>query len=253
MDKSFLKGLTILETLARSGRPRGVTELAVELGLTKSNTHRLLQTLVASDFVRHDPQRRTYSAGLKLWEVGVQVLAHLDIRDSAGPYLLTLAKKTRETVNLSILDGIHVVFVDRVEDGQHVRGGYVGVRAPAHALATGKALLAYASEQTIAQACVKPQAFTAETVVLPRLIRAELAEIRSRGFAFNLGEWRELVNSVAAPIWGRSGTPVASVGVTGPRTRMTRQRLRELTPIVMDAARTISRRLGGMPPPPAPR
>lgn len=252
MDKSFTKGLGILEALARGGRPRGVTDLATELGLTKSNTHRLLQTLVAGNFVQFDPERRTYAAGLKLWELGTHVLAQLDIRDLAGPYLLSLAKRTRETVNLSILDGIHVVFVDRIEDGQHVRGGYVGVRAPAHALATGKALLAYASDETVAQACIRPQAFTAETIVAPSQIRAELAEIRRRGYAFNIGEWRELVNSVAVPVWGTRQRPVASIGVTGPRTRMTIRRLRELTPMLVDAAQTISRRLGGTSPPPAP-
>lgn len=249
MDKSFMKGLSILEEVARSGRPRGVTELSAELGLTKSNTHRLLQTLVAADFLRQDTQRRTYSAGLKLWELGTQVLAQLDVRDVASPHLLSLARRTRESVNLAILDGTHAVFVDRIEDGQHVRGGYVGVRAPAHALSTGKVLLAHAPEETVAQACIRPQAFTPSTITSARLIRAELAAVRKRGYAFNVGEWRELVNSVAVPVWGPRETPVAAIGLTGPTTRMTLKRMRELAPMLYDTAQAIGSRLGGARPP----
>jgi IclR family transcriptional regulator, KDG regulon repressor len=243
MDKSLMKGLRILEEVARSGRPRGVTELSVDLGLTKSGTHRLLQTLVAADLLRQDSERRMYSAGLKLWELGMQVLAQLDIRDIASPYLLALARRTRESVNLAILDGTHVVFIDRIEDGQHVRSGYVGVRAPAHALSTGKVLLAHADERVISQACVRPQGFTPSTITSARLLRSELAEVRKRGYAFNVGEWRDLVNSVAVPIWDTHGQLVAAMGLTGPTSRMTLKRMSDFVPLMHATAQSIGHRL----------
>lgn len=250
MDKSFAKGLAVLEAVARGGRPRGVTELSRELQLTKSNAHRLLQTLVAQGFVRHDAERGTYTASLKLWELGTGVLAQIDVRDFAMPHLRALARRCGETVNLAILDGTHVLFIERIEAGQPVRAGYVGVRAPAHALATGKALLAHAPETVIAAACARPQAFTKHTITDPAALHAELAAVRRQGYATNRGEWRELVNSIAGPVWGPREVPVAAVGVTGPKERMTVRRMREFLPALLDTAGAISRQLGGRPPVP---
>ena len=248
MDKSFAKGLAVLEALARGGRARGVTELSRELRMTKSNAHRLLQTLVAQGFARHDAAHGTYTAGLKLWELGTGVLAQLDVRDFAMPHLQTLARRCGETVNLAILDGLHVLFIERLEAGQPVRSGYVGVRAPAHALATGKALLAHAPEQTVAEACARPQAFTKHTITDPAALRVELAGVRRQGYATNRGEWRELVNSIAAPVWGPRQQPVAAIGVTGPKERMTVRRMREILPTLLDVAGAVSRQLGGRAP-----
>lgn len=248
MDKSFKKGLAVLEAVARGGRPRGVTELAREIGLTKSNAHRLLQTLVAQGFLRHEAAQGTYAASLKLWELGVGVLAQLDVRDYAEPYLRGLAKRSGEIVNLAILDGAHVLFIERLEAGVPVRSGYVGVRAPAHALATGKALLAFADEAVVAEACRRPNAFTRRTITDPATLRRELAAVRRQGYAMNRGEWRELVNSIAAPAWGPRGQPAAAIGVTGPKERMTIRRMRELLPAILDATAAITQRLGGHPP-----
>lgn len=248
MDKSFAKGLAVLEVVARGGRPRGVSELARELHITKSNAHRLLQTLLAQGFLRHDAERGTYTASLKLWELGTGVLAQLDVRDFAMPHLQALARRSGETINLSILDGMHVLFIERLEGGQPVRTGYVGVRAPAHALATGKALLAHAPAEVIAAACARPQAFTKHTITDPEALRAELATIRRLGYATNRAEWREMVNSIAVPVWGPRAQPVAAVGVTGPKERMPVRRLRELLPALLETAGAISRKLGGHSP-----
>lgn len=250
MDKSFTKGLAVLEAVARASRPRGVTEVARELGLTKSNAHRLLQTLVASGFLRHDGERGDYAASLKLWELGNRVISSLDIRDFAAPHLQSVGRHTGETVNLAILDGIHVLFIERLEDGQPVRAGYVGVRAPAHALAAGKVLLAHAPDEVQQAAAVRPQGFTRQTITDGAALLAELAAVRRQGFATNRGEWRELVNSVAVPIRGARGEVTAALGVVGPKERMTMKRMREHLPALLDAAFAITQRMGGAPPAP---
>ena len=245
MEKSFVTGLAVLEALARAGRPRGVTDLARELGMTKSNAHRLLQALVATGFARHDAEAGQYSAAPKLWELGMRVLAQVEVRDKAAAQLRQLARRSGEWVNLAIRDGIHVLFIERLEDGETVRGGYVGVRAPAHALATGKMLLAHAPAAVQQEAARRPQAFTARTIVDGAALLAELRRVRARGHASNRGEWREMVNSIAAPIWDGGAEPVAAVGITGPHQRMTLARQRELLALLLDSAAAISRRMGG--------
>lgn len=245
MDKSFSKGLAVLEDLARSGRPRGVTELARDLGLQKSNAHRLLQTLVMNGFAQQDPETGRYQASLKLWELGTRVLSRLDLRDFAEPHLLALARHCGMVVNLAIRDGIHVIFIERLEHGQPTRAGYVGMRVPAHALATGKVLLAHAPEEIQAQALIKPQAFTDKTITAAPSLKAEFARIRKQGYATNRGEWRELINSVAMPVRDAQGTVAAAVGITGPIKDMSKARIEQLLPALREAAAAITRRLGG--------
>ena len=138
MDKSFIKGLRVLEALAKSDQPRGVADLARELDMTKSNVHRLLSTLVSQSFVQRNATNGTYEAGIKLWELGSQVAGRLDVRKIAAPHLSELKARTGETAHLSILDGHHMVYIDRVETDQYVSTyGRIGARAPAHCTGTG--------------------------------------------------------------------------------------------------------------------
>jgi len=78
-----VKGLRVVETLAKHPHLSGVTELARHLGLTKSNTHRLLQTLVASGYVRNLEQGGRYELTLKLWELGAAIVDRLDLKTVA--------------------------------------------------------------------------------------------------------------------------------------------------------------------------
>ena len=246
MDKSFVKGLAVLEAVARADGRSGVTGIARELGINKSNAHRLLRSLVASGFVAHDATDGSYAATLKLWDLGQKVMARVDIRDRAAPYLLRLSEQTQELVNLVLLDGAHAVFIERIESPPAERtAGYVGIRAPLHALATGKAMLAYAPEALVTEACARPQGFTSHTITDPIALRANLAKVRRQGFATNRGEWRDSVNSIGAAIFDEQGLPVAAVGLTAPRTRLTVRRVAELAAFVREAAAAITGCIGG--------
>ncbi|MFC6762538.1 IclR family transcriptional regulator [Sulfitobacter porphyrae] len=131
MDKAFTKGIRLIEALANSDRPRGVTDLAVELELTKSNVHRLLATLQANGFVQQVPHQSTYELTIKIWELGLRVLRRVDLVSAARPAMQRLAELTHETVHLSILQGQDVVYIDKIETNHHVRAHTrIGARAP---------------------------------------------------------------------------------------------------------------------------
>ena len=137
MDKTFVKGLTLLELLAKSTKERGVSELAREMGLTKSNVHRLLTTLQAQGYVRQLPHNSAYELTSKLWELGGLVRSRLDVgKVSHGP-MAALENATGESVHLSIMDGYDVVYVDKL-DGTHPIKAYttIGGRAPVWCVAT---------------------------------------------------------------------------------------------------------------------
>jgi DNA-binding IclR family transcriptional regulator len=244
-DKSFAKGLALLEALARSAKPRGVSDLARALCLTKSNTYRLLQTLLACGFVRRRAEDGTYEASLKLWELGVQIVGRVDIRRAARPHLVRLVEATGESVHLSVLDGADVLYVDKVESSQPVRAySSVGGRAPAHCVATGKVLLAHAPAETLAAVLQDLVSHTRLTITDPVVMKRELARIRKDGYAVNRGEWRESVCGVAAPMRDSRGEVVAAIGISGPAERLRPRQMQAMSPAVVECAATISRELG---------
>jgi len=244
MDKTFVKGLTLLEALARSPRERGVSDLARELGLAKSNIHRLLSTLQALGYVQQ-LANTGYEPTSKLWELGALVRSRLDVtKVSHGP-MASLQVATGESVHLSIMDGYEVVYVDKLE-GTHPIKAYttIGGRAPVWCVATGKAILASAEDVVVEGIASRLVRHTERTICDRDTLLAELKAIRRNGYAVNQGEWRDGVAGIAAPIRDAAGLVVAAVGISGPATRFRQKDIRSGATKVMEAAAAISAALG---------
>ena len=245
MDSTLLKGLTVLERVAASDEPRGVTELAEELPLTKSNAHRILKTLEAAGYLTRDQATRRYKLTLKLWELGLRVVSRMDIRVQAAAWMKELAAATRETVHLSVLDGHEVIYIDKVDSSEPIQAySQVGGRAPAHCVATGKALLAWAPDSLINTLTDRLERFSEHTITDPAQFHAELERIRKQGYALNLGEWRDSVWGVAAVIRDARGDVAGAIGISGPSYRLEQLGVEHYTGPVMQAAADISARLG---------
>lgn len=246
MDKTLLKGLQVLEALARSTRPRGVSDLAKELELTRSNMHRTLRTLVESGMVRQEDSG-AYACTLKLFELGSAVPARSDLAGLADPIMLTLADATNETVHLSALEGGDVIYLHKIDSTHPVRAyTTVGGRAPAYCVATGKALLAFQSDSYLGRYEDTLQRFTPKTLADLEALRAELREVRRQGFALNRGEWRDSVCGVAAPVFGVGGRAVAALGLSGPASRLG-ERLDDFAGQITAAARELTQKMGCRP------
>lgn len=245
MGTTLLKGLAVLEALATSVEPRGVTDLAKQLGFAKSDVHRLLQALADRRYVRKAGENARYECTLKVWELGALVAERLDLRRVARHYVEDLAHRTSETVHLSVLDGAEVLYVDKIDSPHPVRAySRIGGRAPGYCVATGKALLAHAPDAVLDRIVETLKRYTPRTITDADALRKELRRVRELGYAVNRGEWRESVCGLAAPIFDLSGDAVAAIGISGPIERLSLSRLRELAPLVMTGARAISRALG---------
>jgi IclR family KDG regulon transcriptional repressor len=250
VDTTFVKGLQVVETLSKHPQLSGVSDLARHLGLTKSNTHRLLQTLVACGYARNLDQSGRYELTLKVWEIGAAVLDRLDLRTVAAEYMEALCQVSGETVHLSVLEGAEVIYIAKIDSPHPVRAySRVGGRAPAHCVATGKALLAHAPDLLIDEIARELRPFTRLTITTPSKLRAELGSIRRAGYAANRGEWREGVCGVAAPIWNASGKVIAAIGLSGPADRFKPRSLKRFAPSVVSVAQQISSSLGYRPAP----
>ena len=246
MDKTLLKGLLVLEAVAdQAGDPITIQALADQLGLTKSNAHRTLQTLAYAGYAVRDETTGNYRSTLKLFELGAKQLARLDVRRFAGPSMRRLADTAQETVHLSILDGDTVIYVDKIDSPQPVRAySVVGGRAPAYCVATGKVLLAFQSHDYLARCITELRRSTPATITDTATLHTELARISRAGYAVNRGEWRETVGGIAAPVFDGLGTAVAAIGISGPLERLSQKRVKALIPDVLRAGAEISRAMG---------
>lgn len=246
MDKTLLKGLAVLEAVAdMQGEARVIDDVAARTGLTRSNAHRTLQTLMHAGYVERDPLDGGYRATLKIYALGVRQLGQRDVRRIAPPFMRQLACQTGETIHLSVLDGDSVIYIDKIDSDQPIRAySMIGGRAPAHAVATGKALLASRGAAYLEQMPALLARFTTATITSRERLQVELEAATFNGYAMNRGEWRDGVGGLAATVYDGFERPVAALGISGPLDRLGMARMKQYAPRVMDAARSLSRALG---------
>lgn len=246
MNKTLIKDISVLEALVHSETPCTVSSLSKRLGLQPSNVHRTLQTWIALGFVTQSSQTGSYHCTLRLFEWGSKVLSGFNVQQIARPFLLELAQKTQETIHLSVLDGLDIVYLDKIDSPQPVRAySEIGGRAPAHCVATGKALLAALGERALQQLPKSLPQSTRHTITSPNALRQAFATITSVGYAVNRDEWRDGVSGLGAVVQDHTGASVAAVGLSAPSTRMDDKRIAELALAVLDTAQQISRELRG--------
>lgn len=244
MDKAVVKAFNLLEILAESDTPMGVTELSKGTELGKSNVHRLLQTLLGLGFVQKTDDNN-YQASLKLWELGGQIISRLSIRELARPYMKLLSDQTGETVHLSELHGAEVLYIDKIESREPVRAyTQLGGRAPAYCTATGKVMLAYQDADRIEDCFESATSHTPKTITDHSRFLVEANIIRTRRFAINRGEWRNDVIGIAVPVANASGHVEAALGLSAPASRLHVDELETLTPKLLDYAEKLSNALG---------
>jgi IclR family KDG regulon transcriptional repressor len=237
----------LLKEFSRGSREIGVTELSRRLGIGKSTAHRLLNTLAEERLLEQDPVTGAYRLGLAMYELGASVSMHTDLHEACSPVVDQLRNATRETVQVAVLDGREVVYVERRESPQTLRlFGRVGHRNDAHCTSTGKLLLAYLPPQrleVLMDGWVL-QRKTPHTIHDIDVLRQELDRVRQRGWAENINEAEMGVASVAAPIRNGLGEVVAAVSVAGPLQRITNDSLKRFARPTVEAGLAISRRLG---------
>jgi IclR family acetate operon transcriptional repressor len=222
-----------------------MTQIADRIGINKSTVHRLLGTLQRKRFVQRDPATGAYQLGIRLFQMAYLTLEHDDLRRLATPFLHRLREQYQENVDLSVLDEMDVVFVNHLEGPQRVKvASATGQRLPAFATASGRANLAYLSEDEVRGILARGMTrYTQYTPLTAEAVLEDLRLIRERGFALSEQEYEDGINAVAAPILDGSNRPFAAVAIVGPAYRMTRERMVEIGPAVVGVAKEIAREL----------
>lgn len=245
MSKAADLALDVLETLGRRGAPSRLTDVADELKQAKATVFRALDTLEHRGYVAQVSDGR-YRLGVRCLELGAYAIEAIGLEDVARPELEKLNEATRENVHLGLYAQGDVVYIDVVESSQPVAPkSRVGTRAPATAVATGRALLAFQRPTEVNRVLAQPlQQYTPASITDPAALRGILDEIQAGAPAVNHGSWRDGVCGVAAPIRDYSSVVVASIGCCLPESRFTPERQEQLAEFVAVAADRISKRLG---------
>ena len=244
MDTTLLKGLNILERVIQSDLALGVSALATQLKLPKSNIHRTLTTLVEAGYLVQD-EAGNYRPTLRIWEQGTKVIARDPLRRAAIAFMQSLHQETAETVNLIVLDGDECLYIHQIAAPMPIRASSaVGHRAPAIFPASGKALLAFGADtDKRVRALYAKQKSPKPRVKLQELLD-EIAAIRRQGYALSVSGWRDGINSVAGVIMGPNGIPAGAIALSGPQERMNAERMNSLAHSVLNACTHASSALG---------
>lgn len=233
--------------MLRTQRHLRVAEVATELGIARSSAHRMLTTLQGQGLLRQDPSTRTYAAGPQLVQIGVAVIGATDLRADARPTIERLCQSTGETVHLVVLDGSSILFLDGVEGRYAIRAAErTGDRAPAHASAAGKVLLAALTKDELHERypAGRIRGGTDAARSSRRALEQELEAVREQGYATNLGESEPGLHALAVPVRDTSGAVRAAISVSGPSVRLTEAALGEHASMAIEAAEQLSRTLG---------
>jgi DNA-binding IclR family transcriptional regulator len=216
-----------------------VSEAAAELDVAPSTAHRLLAMLQYHGFVAQDERGHDYVAGPDLIRFGLAAIKQLDIRQQARPIMEALSAHVDETVALGILQTTNVLYVDGVESTRALRVVVrTGALIPAHAIAMGKALLAWSPAERIAE--LYPQEVlprvTDRTVSTKRELLAELESVRTHGYAQSKGESEDGVASIAVPVFNEGGELRATMSIAAPTLRVTPDRVKTWLPLLRAAS-----------------
>jgi IclR family KDG regulon transcriptional repressor len=208
----------VLRAFTHADQQLGVSDLSRKLGIGKSTAHRIVATLEAERLLEQDQATGKYRLGLALYEMGTTVSEHVDLHHAALPVLTTLRHRTGEMVHVAVLDGLEVVYVERLESPYLLPVfRRVGHRMPAHWTSSGKVLLAALPwsevERRLAGGHLETR--TAHTITDPAVLEKELSTVARQGWASNLEEGEVGVSSVGAPLRGADGTVMAWVTVVG--------------------------------------
>jgi len=230
---------------------RGIADIADDLGMSRSTTHRYVTTLVALGYLEQGA-RRKYRLGLRMADLGMSAMNSTGLREHARPYLEELRRRANYTVSLAVLDGTDILYLDRVRtmrrshDQVHL-GLATGSRLPGYCTAMGKVLLANLpeGEQRGLIAEMKLTKRGPHTITSKTALRNELDQVREEGLAVEDEELAPQLHSIGAPVRDEAREVVAAIDLAAPASAISLADLVDALSLhLISTAHRISARLG---------
>ncbi len=247
MADSTSRLFQIIEFLACSKDWVSVRTMARELHISAASAYRTLNSLKELGYVRQQAQDSKYQLTLKIAGVSAQVLENVQLRQIAHPFLQSLTSLTNETTHLAVLEDREFVYIDKVDNIQAMRmRSRLGQRGQLHCTAAGKSMLAFMPEcdmQAITKR-LKFEALTENTITDPSKFIKHLMKVRELGYAVDDEENEMGIRCIGSPIYDHAGRLAGALSISGWTITMTRERIPQLAPELMQTCQRISSELG---------
>lgn len=247
---SVEKAFEVLRVLSAAPTPLGLSDVVRASGMGKSAAQRFLHTLTALGYIRQDNESKAYSITARVLDLAQSYLGDDGLREKASHFLRAANLKTEETVNLTVLDRLSVVYLMRYQ-GFHDTSVVlsIGSKLPAFCAAPGRVILAFLEEGESSRLLEKSdiRAYTPFTVTDKSKIIATMAGIRRDGYFISNQEAFVGDISVAAPVFNFAGRVIAAVSMTVSTSRWNIDKVRErLKPVTVGLAADVSAAMGFM-------
>jgi DNA-binding IclR family transcriptional regulator len=242
-DGTVAKALMVMDDVAGFGRPVRFSELLDRSPYPKATLYRFVQVLTKQGMLHFDPDRQTYAPGLRLVRLAHAAWQTSALAPIARRHIDALSDAVGETVHLAQLDGAQVLYVDKRNARHPIEmfsaAGKVG---PAYCTGVGKAMLAFLPNDQLDRAIAQQSfhRFTPQTYTDAAALRAELAAIRGRGFAYDREEHEPGIICIAHPILTRAGRVLGAMSVTSTTARENLAGLDRHLPLIRAAAEAIA-------------
>jgi IclR family acetate operon transcriptional repressor len=246
------KALVIMELLMRSSQALSAREIALQTGINRTTSHRLINSLINRGWIEKEGESASYRLSLRWLILSDLAYQQRNVLAELRPTIEHLSRLTRETVHVGVLDGFSLVHVDKVDSPERVGvSSKIGTKSAIHTASLGKALLAAQSdaeiERYLAYASRLPGPDRLDNV---DRLRADLQRTRQVGYSVDDEEDSIGVRCIGAAILAGNSEPVFAISVTGPAGRFTLERACHFAPALIEAATSVSRNLGWASPDP---
>jgi len=245
--KSLHKVLDIIEAVAKAGT-LGIRDLASCTGFPPPTVHRITSTLVERRYLRQDPVTKKLSLSMRFLELGTSVQQQFNLMAIARPHLEKLMAETKESVNLTVQDGDHVVYLDQVRSDHSMLQLFTkpGARVPLYCTGVGKLFLSRWSlrevEQYLARTPLIPH--TPHTLVDRQKLMEEMERVRRQRYSVDNEEMEQGVRCVAALVMDHQGKPAGAVSISGVAMRIEPKKMKAFVKSLQACSQAISKEIG---------
>jgi DNA-binding IclR family transcriptional regulator len=245
-----LKAMQVLRLVCEASEPATLNQLVLAAGLPKTTVFRYLRTLASLRFIEHDAESDRYRPGIGLWWLSHASSPYETLRQACRPHMKRLRQRFNETVNLGVLSGGEVFYLDVVESERSLRmQATIGASDPLHSTALGKVFLAFRPKSQVEVLLPHTlEKLTDRTIVDRSQLVEQLEIIRTTGYAIEIGENEDGSYCIAAPIRDGRGVAVAAMSISAPISRLDEQSRQTICASLMTACGEVGRALVGASP-----
>ena len=247
LNQSVQKVLQIIEIMSKEPEPIRLQDIALKAEMPTSTALRMINTLLVNGYVNQDAETLRYFLSLKFTQIGCAVSSHFSLQRIAHPMLLELRNRCQESCCLGVEENHELTYIDVVDgpDSMLRIMQRIGKRAPLHSTGIGKLLLLNYSEKQLGELIsVKGLSpLTPNTLVTRNSLEEHLKQVRAQGYAVDDEECVLGARCVAAPVRDYTGKVIAGISISGPTSRLTKERISVVAPVVKDIADKISKAL----------